>query len=71
MAGRPKSKNKLKTVETCRDATSLLLEFLSEELDPGTNSEFEKHLQICPDCVAFLNTYKKTMELTKSFLREN
>ncbi len=70
MAGRSNSKNKLKTVETCRDATNLLLEFLSGELDPGTNSEFEKHLEICPDCVAFLNTYKKTVELTRSFLQK-
>jgi len=23
----------------------------------------------CPDCTAFLNTYKKTIEATKSFLR--
>lgn len=70
MAGRSNSKNKLKTVETCKDATNLLLEFLNGELDPRTNSEFEKHLEICPDCVAFLNTYKKTVELTRSFLQK-
>jgi hypothetical protein len=29
---------------------------------------FEEHLRVCPDCVAFLNTYKKTLELAKSFL---
>jgi hypothetical protein len=30
---------------------------------------FEKHLGQCPDCSAFLNTYKKTIEVTKSFLK--
>jgi anti-sigma factor RsiW len=70
MAGRSNSKNKLETVETCKDATNLLLEFLSGELNPETNSEFEKHLEICPDCVAFLNTYRKTVELTRSFLQK-
>jgi anti-sigma factor RsiW len=70
MAGRSNAKNNIKAVDTCRDATSLILEFLSGELGPETNSEFEKHLEICPDCVAFLNTYKKTVELTRSFLQK-
>ncbi len=70
MTGRSNSKNKLETVETCKDATSLIFEFLSGELNPETNSEFEKHLEICPDCVAFLNTYRKTVELTRSFLQK-
>lgn len=68
MAGRSNSKTRLQTVETCKDATNLLLEFMSGELDPETNLEFEKHLEVCPDCVAFLNTYRKTVELTRSFL---
>lgn len=68
MAGRSNSKTRLQTVETCKDATNLLLEFMSGELDSETNLEFEKHLEVCPDCVAFLNTYKKTVELTRSFL---
>ena len=70
MAGRSNTKIILKKVDTCRHATDLLLDFLSGELDPETGSEFEKHLEVCPDCVAFLNTYKKTIELTRSFLHK-
>jgi anti-sigma factor RsiW len=70
MAGRSESNNILNTVQTCRDATDLLLDFVSGELDFKTNIEFERHLEVCPDCVAFLNTYKKTIELTKSFLKK-
>lgn len=70
MAGRSNSKTRLQTVETCKDATSLLLEFMSGELSPETKTEFEKHLEVCPDCVAFLNTYRKTVELTRSFLQK-
>lgn len=68
--GRANSKNKIGAVGTCQDATNLILEFLSGELSPESNSEFEKHLQVCPDCVAFLNTYRKTIELTKRFLHK-
>jgi anti-sigma factor RsiW len=70
MAGKSNTKRKIQKVATCRDATSLILDFLSGELSPQTNSEFEQHLEVCPDCVAFLNTYKKTIELTKSFLQK-
>lgn len=69
MARRTNSaENKVQNVDTCRDATSLILDYLSGGLEPGTVSDFEKHLGDCPDCVAFLNTYKKTLELTKNFL---
>lgn len=70
MAGRSDSHNILKTEVTCRDANDLLLDFINGELDPEINLEFEEHLGVCPDCVAFLNTYKKTIELTKSFLQK-
>ena len=70
MAGRSNSDNLLKRDITCRDANDLLLDFINGELDPETNLEFEKHLKICPDCAAFLNTYKKTIELTRSFLQK-
>ncbi len=54
---------------TCKSATDLILDYLSRELNSETTAEFEEHLSKCPDCVAFLNTYKKTLQLTKSFLK--
>jgi hypothetical protein len=57
-------------VDTCKQATSLILDYLTQELDSQTALAFEEHLNDCPDCVAFLNTYKKTLELTQSFLRK-
>lgn len=63
-----KAKSK-KTDLTCKDATDLILDYLSKELDSETAAEFEEHLSKCPDCVAFLNTYKRTIQLTKSFLK--
>jgi anti-sigma factor RsiW len=42
--------------------------YLSSDLDPQTARAFEDHLAICGDCVAFLKTYKKTIDLTRAFL---
>jgi anti-sigma factor RsiW len=49
---------------TCKQVTSLILDYLSGELSRQQARTFELHLFICPDCVAFLNTYKKTVEAT-------
>ena len=51
----------------CRKATSLIQDYIAGSLKRGIASEFEKHLRICPDCVAFLNTYKKTIDLVNAF----
>jgi len=50
----------------CREITDLLVDYMTGELDPGTLSAFEEHLALCPDCVAFLNTYKKAVQVTQS-----
>ncbi len=52
--------------EICQQITDLILDYITGELHPDTASELEKHLHICPDCVAFMNTYKKTVEVTRS-----
>ncbi|MGB7293283.1 MAG: zf-HC2 domain-containing protein [Thermodesulfobacteriota bacterium] len=51
----------------CKKATALIQDYITGELEPDIASELEKHLSICPDCVAFLNTYKKTTDLVNSF----
>jgi anti-sigma factor RsiW len=44
---------------------------MTGELDPETVASFEDHLRLCPDCVAFLNTYKKTVQATRSLRFED
>ncbi|MBI4588389.1 MAG: zf-HC2 domain-containing protein [Candidatus Rokubacteria bacterium] len=45
-----------------------IMDFLSDYLDgtltPDVITALERHLQDCEPCVAYLNTYKKTRELT-------
>ena len=64
---RAKSKS---THMTCKRVTSLIMDYLNAELDPETTQAFEKHLSECPDCVAFINTYKKTVKVTQSLRYE-
>jgi Putative zinc-finger len=54
---------------TCKDEVGLITDYLADRLNPKILAAFEKHLGQCPDCTAFLNTYKKTIEATKSFLK--
>jgi anti-sigma factor RsiW len=54
---------------TCRDVIDLLAEYLEESLTPEVLEDFERHLDRCPACVAYLNTYKKTRELTGEVTR--
>lgn len=49
---------------TCQAVIELLLEYLEESLTPEVLEAFERHLEGCPACVAYLNTYEKTRELT-------
>jgi len=47
----------------------LIADYVVGRLNPKMLAGFEKHLDQCPDCAAFLNTYKKTIDATKSFLK--
>ena len=49
---------------TCKDAIDLLLDYLEQSLTDDLVAEFERHLQDCPPCVAYLNTYRTTRKLT-------
>jgi len=55
---------------SCRDATDLIGDYLADTLDSFERRSFENHLSGCADCVAFLATYKRTVELTRAFLAE-
>lgn len=51
---------------TCRELIEFLLEYRSGELSPQQRAVFDEHLAVCPPCVAYLNTYEKTVEMTKA-----
>lgn len=48
----------------CKDAFGMLADFLEQSLSPGVLAELERHLADCGPCRAYLETYRKTVELT-------
>ena len=57
--------------EFCEQATRLIADYLSGELDRRTVEAFESHLSECPDCAAFLATYKKTLGAARALKCED
>ena len=48
----------------CKDIVDNIVEYIESELDYDTLQELEKHSGECPECQAFIRTYKRMLELT-------
>jgi anti-sigma factor RsiW len=48
----------------CKDVVENIIGYIEAELDYKTLEELEKHLHECPECQAFVRTYRKMLELT-------
>ena len=64
-----KSRQPTEQIVTCEEEIALIADYLSSSLSSRVLRTFEEHLQGCHDCTAFLQTYKKTIEVTRSFFR--
>ena len=47
----------------CKDVVENIIEYIDRELDYETLRELEKHLDECPECEAFVKTYRRMLEL--------
>ncbi len=50
----------------CKDFNEFLGEYLEGGLDEKTRSTFEAHLQICPPCYGYLDSYKDVVKVGKA-----
>jgi anti-sigma factor RsiW len=50
---------------TCREMVELLIDFVTGELPPEHHRRIEQHLQCCPPCVTYVETYRLTIQLTR------
>ena len=50
----------------CREFTEFLHDYLFGNLPAEERAEFDRHLAECPWCVAYLDSYRKTIELEQA-----
>jgi anti-sigma factor (TIGR02949 family) len=50
---------------TCRECAELLLDFLGGELDAERCERLRQHLEACPPCLTYVETYQITIRLTR------
>ena len=48
----------------CRFLVENIMGYIDKELDQVTLFELEKHLEICPECKSFVDTYKRMLNLS-------
>jgi predicted anti-sigma-YlaC factor YlaD len=49
----------------CKQILSKLSDYLDHDLEPALCEYIDQHLEHCPECKAFINTFRKTVELIK------
>lgn len=54
----------------CREILSFLADYLEGTLDAGARAEFDRHLAVCPSCVAYLASYRATVRLARASAEE-
>ncbi len=55
----------------CPKVLALLVDYLENRLPPETRADLERHLAGCPDCVAYVRTYRSTVGLLRSLDEES
>ncbi len=53
-------------MSTCKHVYEHICENLDQELDSPQCREIKKHLEACPDCMAYLDSLKKTVSLYRA-----
>ena len=51
---------------TCHELSDFLLDYVSNELPDATREIFERHLSACPDCRRYLDSYRKTIAMSRA-----
>lgn len=55
----------------CSRLVALLTEYLDGRLPQHLRSDLEQHLETCPECVAFVRTFRSTVSLCQSLTEQD
>jgi anti-sigma factor RsiW len=53
---------------TCRELIDFIMDYLDGTLPADRRLEFERHLGVCPSCIAYLDSYKAAVHLGQQAL---
>jgi RNA polymerase sigma-70 factor (ECF subfamily) len=51
----------------CTQIFAMLSEYLDRELPPAACGDLEEHLRDCPECIQFVDSLKRSIELCRKF----
>jgi len=51
---------------TCKDFSDFLMSYLDGDLAGVERESFDAHVEACPECLNYLDSYRATVELGKS-----
>ncbi|MGB7291346.1 MAG: zf-HC2 domain-containing protein [Thermodesulfobacteriota bacterium] len=49
----------------CKDLVENIIEYIDVQVDFKTRERLENHLDQCPECMTFIGTYRKMLELAR------
>lgn len=50
----------------CREFVDFLMDYLDDHLSEAQGTTFRNHMQECPGCVRYLDTYREAVRLGKA-----
>lgn len=56
---------------TCREVIEFLLQYIEGELPPDQRKAFERHLELCASCVAYLDGYQRSIRMGRAAMRSS
>lgn len=57
-------------VISCKQLVEFAFDYLDGTLPQGDQVAFRRHLALCPDCVVFFETYRKTPQISRDALEQ-
>ena len=55
---------------TCQDFVEFISSYLEGDGETSQQAVFRAHIELCPPCLAYLDTYKQTIALGQAVCRE-
>lgn len=52
-------------IARCRDLLEFIADYLDGDLPDESRRDFERHLELCESCVAYMNSYRTTIVMAR------